>query len=229
MMRPNPVMTALDTDRDGAISADEMAAAPKALKTLDKNGDGILAAAEVRPGMPMGAGRPSEMVDTLFSFDVNKDGKLSKEEVPERMQGIFARADADNDGILTREELTKATATQERRGERGDGPPPDLIFRALDANQDGALSEAEIAGSLAALRTLDKNGDGTLASEEIRPPMRGGMNMDRMFEEYDADKDGKLSKTEMPGRMAEMFDRADANKDGFVSKDELRSVIGRPR
>ena len=178
MMRPNPLMTALDADRDGVISAVEIASAPNVLKKLDKNGDGVLAAEEVRPVREGGGGgnQSEEMVNTLFSFDANKDGKLSKDEVPERMQGIFARADADKDGFLTRDELTKATATQERGG--SGGPPPDKIFQALDANRDGALSEAEIAGSVAALKTLDKNGDGDLSGEEIRPQMRGGRGGD---------------------------------------------------
>jgi len=156
-------MTTLDTDRDGAISAAEIAAAPTTLMTLDKNHDLVLAPGEVQPG---------EMVNTLLSFDSNKDGKLSKEELPERMQGIFGRADADKDGLLTREELTKAAAAQ-KRGGRG-GPPPDVIFLALDTNRDGALSEAEVAGSVAALKSLDKNGDGVLSGAEIQPEVRGG-------------------------------------------------------
>ena len=36
------VATALDTDRDGAISAAELLAAPTALRQLDANGDGQL-------------------------------------------------------------------------------------------------------------------------------------------------------------------------------------------
>ena len=134
-MRPSPLVTALDTDRDGSVSAAEMAAAPRALATLDKNGDGRITIDEVMVRRPQGGergGREREaepggavspdLVNTLFSFDVNKDGKLSKAEVPERMQGIFLRADTDHDGLLTRDELTKATVAQERR-EPG-GPPP---------------------------------------------------------------------------------------------------------
>jgi Ca2+-binding EF-hand superfamily protein len=118
-----------------------------------------------------------DLLETLFSFDKNKDGKLSKEEVPERMQGIFARADADKDGFLTREELIKETAggQGERRGPGG--PPMDPLLRALDEDQDGVLSEAEIAGASAALKALDKNCDGILSGEELRPAMGPGMGM----------------------------------------------------
>jgi hypothetical protein len=60
-----PVIAALDTDRDGTISATELKAAPESLKSLDKNGDGELSPEELRPqgpppraDGPKGGGRP---------------------------------------------------------------------------------------------------------------------------------------------------------------------------
>jgi hypothetical protein len=58
--RPPPIIAALDADRDGIISAEEIANAAKALLQLDKNGDGQLTREELQPegGPPRGGGRP---------------------------------------------------------------------------------------------------------------------------------------------------------------------------
>jgi predicted dienelactone hydrolase len=50
---------------------------------------------------------------------------------------------------------------------------------------------------------------------------------DRMFAEYDADKDGKLSKEELPEQFQAFFDTLDKNEDGFLTKDELAEIAGR--
>ena len=44
-----PVMAALDANKDGAISAEEIAGASAALKKLDANGDGVLTSEEILP------------------------------------------------------------------------------------------------------------------------------------------------------------------------------------
>ena len=54
---------------------------------------------------------PDEAVKTLMQFDKNADGKLSKDEVPERMQGIFENNDADKDGLLSTDEIKAAAAS----------------------------------------------------------------------------------------------------------------------
>lgn len=120
MMRMMPVMTVLDADGDGIISADEINNASVALRKLDKNGDGELSEEEIRPNFPPG-GRgpggpsgpnPDEMVKQLLEFDKNGDGQLSKSELPERMQGLFARGDANKDGFLSKDELRKIAEVQ---------------------------------------------------------------------------------------------------------------------
>jgi hypothetical protein len=58
--RPPPVIAALDADRDGVISAEEIENAPNALLQLDTNGDGELTREELQPEgrPPRGGGRP---------------------------------------------------------------------------------------------------------------------------------------------------------------------------
>jgi hypothetical protein len=50
---PPPIIAALDLNRDGVISADEIAKAADSLKKLDKNGDGQLTPDEWRPPRPL--------------------------------------------------------------------------------------------------------------------------------------------------------------------------------
>ncbi len=56
---PHPLMTALDTDQDGVLSAEEIAKAADALKQLDEDKDGTLSRAESGPrfGPSGGSGR----------------------------------------------------------------------------------------------------------------------------------------------------------------------------
>ena len=51
-----PVVRALDTDKDGELSADEIAKAAESLKSLDQNEDGKLTEDELRPPRPDGPG-----------------------------------------------------------------------------------------------------------------------------------------------------------------------------
>lgn len=43
--------------------------------------------------------------------------------------------------------------------------------------------------------------------------------------DFDANKDGKLSKDELPEMFVRFFDRADTDKDGFLSPDEMKRVL----
>ena len=47
--RPNPLRDAIDTDADGELSAEEIAAAPTSLAKIDKDSDGQIVAAELTP------------------------------------------------------------------------------------------------------------------------------------------------------------------------------------
>lgn len=147
-----------------------------------------------------------------------------------------------------------------RRGPRGEGRgpgggfgggfggfrmPPNPVVAALDADEDGELSEAEINNAVKALKALDKNNDGKLAGDEIRPQFGpggpggfggGGFGggdpaqfVDRMIERSDANKDGKLAEDELPEFMRQGFADMDTNKDGFADKAEIEASFQRMR
>ena len=59
-------------------------------------------------------------------------------------------------------------------------------------------------------------------AQELKP--------DRRFTEWDSDKDGKLTREELPERNRKHFARVDTDKDGFISlKEHLTFVRGLPR
>jgi len=49
-------------------------------------------------------------------------------------------------------------------------------------------------------------------------------SFDQMLSEMDANNDGKLSKGEVKGRLAEDFDNVDTDNDGFITESELENA-----
>ena len=63
-----------------------------------------------------------------MQFDKNGDGKLSKDELPERLQGLFEKGDLDKDGFLSKEEIIKIVLQDERTKRwLGDSAPSNII------------------------------------------------------------------------------------------------------
>lgn len=136
MARRLPLMMALDADADGSLSAAEIENASKALAKLDKDGDGILSSAELRPdfaamardgGFPGGGpAMGKEMIARMFEQrDADKDGKLSGDEIPERMKENVSRVDEDGDGAIDQAEIEKALARMGERAGQGRGTKND--------------------------------------------------------------------------------------------------------
>jgi Ca2+-binding EF-hand superfamily protein len=204
-MQFHPLLSALDANHDGIIDEAELAKAPDVLRSLDRNGDGRITADEMSPAMgrggrgpggegrggerreegPQGGDAVEEAVKTYLALDKNGDGKLTKDEVPERMQGIFERGDSNKDGVLTADELRAMARGQQPAGGRGGregggfggrgrGPGMmDPIFMALDTDHDNVIAGDEITRAAAALKGLDRNSDGKLTEDEVRPDFPG--------------------------------------------------------
>ncbi len=221
--RSRYVLETLDLDHDGTLSAKEMQAAPASLLRLDRNGDGMLTPDEMEPPSTDAGLSPDELVKQVMSFDGNGDGVLTPDELPERMQALFQRGDTNHDGKLTPEEIRRMaehTGTPNGSALRPGGSSGmmrmDPIVNALDLNHDGVLSAAEIQAASSSLSVLDLNQDGMISPDEMRVRQQTeAERVQHMLEEFDTNKDGKLSKAEVPEGMRERFDEADRTAMAF--------------
>src|SRR5262249_17947133 len=57
-----------------------------------------------------------QIVERILSFDKNKDGKVTKDELPERLQDLIAKGDTNKDGALDRDEIKALAAKLQRDG-----------------------------------------------------------------------------------------------------------------
>ncbi|MFQ5562976.1 MAG: EF-hand domain-containing protein [Parvularculaceae bacterium] len=94
-------------------------------------------------------------------LDANDDGKITAEEMDDHQAEFFAGADADGDGAITREEMK--AFHKARRAEH-------MRERMGDANGDGVVERDEYMDAAAErFDKLDKNEDGVLSEDELAP------------------------------------------------------------
>ena len=60
-------------------------------------------------------GDPSAVVDRIVSFDTNRDDRITRGELPERMEDLVSRGDKNQDGFLTSDEIVALVDTQPTR------------------------------------------------------------------------------------------------------------------
>jgi len=205
---------AIDTDGDGLLSMEEMMNSPgckfdreqvaSIFELGDANGDGQL---------DMG-----EFIAIMYPAAGEAIAKLSKSfNNIEEVKNMFKKLDIDNDGSITKEEMSEASirfTTQEIES----------IFALGDINDDGAIdleefigvmypSAATVAGRMRAKYTdinlikkafacIDTNGDGKVSKEEMsQNDTFNHQEIDALFTLGDSNNDGEIDLEEFVGVM----------------------------
>ncbi|MDM8541569.1 hypothetical protein QUF90_10830 [Desulfococcaceae bacterium HSG9] len=157
-------------------------------------------------GQGRGGSGGGDFIERVMNFDADGDGKVSKEEMPKRMQDrLLQRADTNGDGAIDRQEVTKIA-----EGWKPGGP---------SGQNQGSQSR--------------KSGQGRGGQSGQRRGGSGGGDIIERVMNFDADGDGKVSKEEMPKRMQDrLLQRADTNGDGAIDRQEVTKLaeqMGRGR
>jgi len=194
----------------------------KAAPRIDANADGVIDRTE--------AAKMPRLAEKFDQLDINKDGKLSASERPQRMHGRrgggkrgdrLQALDTDKDGRIS---LDEANAGKGGFAQR---------FVEMDVNKDGYLDRADKELRMTRARAAffggaDANKDGKLSRDEfvVEQGARGAERREKFTQR--AESAGKPLKArpapteaEQLQRAGKAFDRMDANKDGTVTKAEF--------
>ncbi len=142
----------IDTDHDGRITAAELAALPGRRGAPPP----AAAAGQTPPPSPEARGPRRGGGARMFQrADANNDGVVTRDEFRAQAAAAFDRQDANRDGTID------ATERQQWRGQRGGG------MARHDAKRGGTITRADYqARALARFDRLDLNKDGRLDPAE---------------------------------------------------------------
>lgn len=154
---------------------------------------------------------------------------MTRADVQARVQAQFAKRDANRDGFLTTEELTRrggqrdgAMKVRRMGGERA-MRDPNAAFDRLDANRDGSISRAEFASAREARIEKRVVVNGQRQPGAMRGMHGGGagrMMGAAMLGMADTDRDGRVSLAEATSGALRHFDMIDSNRDGRITPEE---------
>ena len=146
---------------------------------------------------------------------------MTRADIQARVETRFAKRDANRDGFLTTEELTRrGGAKAHRNSDRHAMRDPNVAFDRIDGNRDGSISRDEFGRAREARseKRAMKGEDGM----KHRRAMGGGGGMmgAAMLKMADANRDGRVSRAEATSGALRHFDMMDSNRDGRLTPEE---------
>jgi len=190
--------------------------------------------------------------------DENNDGQISQKEAVDAgnlaVGGLFFRADADGNGVVTQAEakqardaflaqkpmvrflIQRAQAVRPQPGANAGTPNPAAIFATLfDANNDKQLQATEVRQAVQTtvqglFAAADTNRDGFMSPVEVNAAIAGAVKAAQQasFQAADTDNNGQISKDEFTKSLTDpahaAFQILDANSDGQLSQQELQQA-----
>jgi len=110
----------------------------------------------------------------------------------------------------------------------------DELLACFDTNFDGTLSVTEPPKdirALSALSDVDRDGVASRAelvraleavfAGEVQLTLNPDVEVDRFFDRFDLDRNGRVERGELPQAMLSGFEETDANGDGAITREEL--------
>jgi Ca2+-binding EF-hand superfamily protein len=115
----------------------------------------------------------------------------------------------------------------------GHAQPSDVTLisriRGADANRDGTITKPELIAYRAAnFGRIDRNNDGYLTDSDIPAFLRGRggpIDLESLRSQFDANRDGKISRDEFATGPTLVFDRADADRNCQLTTAEINRAI----
>lgn len=173
---------------------------------------------------------PLQRREAFSHLDGNGDGELTKDELSDVHWRRISESDSDATGRVTRDEVKAARPSEHMLALLPTDARPH--FESLDVDQDGRLSEYEVAEKLwERIGDADVNEDGFVSLDEfqeMRAQRKTQYRKQRdLFERFDGNDDGLLGVEELPDRLWKKFADADLNQDGAISGEELAEIKGK--
>lgn len=218
----------LDKDKNGQLTIEEVGEEKKRfferlIRNGDTNKDSQLSKEEFQSAFKLRRNANEEKPGKGKKANKNKEGKPGDGKKkkgprgprPGMQGGLIKELDKDGDNMLTLEEVKGLKKA----------------FQKLDKNQDGKLNLSELHGRPSQGKRPGKQG--AKPGEGKGKNKKGNNKGDKpdiaargkkLFERFDKDANGTLSKEEAPGPMKKRFDKIDADGNGEITLEEFKEA-----